>query len=80
MKFQLPPHRLAAAEAEAPCPVHGHTHMLNYLYSLEQNDTGAVAHKLECPTRRYRFLLIPNVYKETGKMARYRKPRFGWPD
>lgn len=78
MRFQLAPHLLE--EVKAPCPINGHTHLLEYLYSLEQDNTRAVAHKLECPTGRYRFLLIPEVYKAKGVMARYNRPRFGWPD
>jgi hypothetical protein len=63
-----------------PCPIRGHYHMLKYVYSVEQDQTGEIARMLECPTGRYRFFHLEAVYKRDGTMARYVRPRFGWRD
>lgn len=62
-----------------PCQVKGHDHELVYFYTVEQVGTGERAYLLGCPTNMYRFMYLPKVWEELGRMAKYIKPTWGWP-
>lgn len=57
------------------CPVRGHDHHLTVVRHHTQKGTGATARTLECPTGRYRFFRIDG----SERMARFERPRWGWP-
>lgn len=62
-----------------PCTVRGHDHPLTYLHTTVQKQTGDEGHMLECPTGAYRFFYLAPVWAALGTMARYSRPRYGWP-
>jgi hypothetical protein len=61
------------------CQVKGHDHPLTAVFTVTQQGTGQVAYMLECPTGRYRFFYIDEVWQRLHTMMRHARPRYGWP-
>lgn len=59
------------------CPVRGHDHPATVIKTVRQVRTGKTADLFECPTGKYRWLVMRDRFL-TAETPRMVKPRYGW--